>query len=76
MIAGERVSKNCDAAKGLWTPRQTTTPLPGWRRFRCGGCSYSYEQPAVAGSPMPDLCGHCGRPWVAVSEAVGAVSDR
>ena len=46
-------------------------PLPGWRRYRCGGCGYQYETRALPGAPAPDQCGLCGRPWVAVAETVG-----
>lgn len=45
-------------------------PLPGFRRYRCGGCQYQYETFGMGG-PAPDQCGLCGRPWVAVSETVG-----
>ena len=48
-------------------------PLPGWRRWYCRthNCRYMYEAPAIPGSPAPDQCRNCGRPWVAISETVG-----
>jgi ribosomal protein S27E len=43
--------------------------LPGWRRYRCGGCQYQRE---VFGTAVaPDCCSNCGRPWVSVSDTVG-----
>ncbi len=50
--------------------QRVSDPLPGWRRYRCGGCRYQYETLGASCS-APDLCGVCGRPWVAVTEVVG-----